>query len=107
VIRKETNGAASESLTASLIDNNFYHNLIKKNSDDKECQTARAPDLKKNPQTTTDPYLSLPLIKYNHKLCSEIYYVIWDVIFKTISLITPFVSSNSFYMTLKQLILSL
>jgi hypothetical protein len=36
----------------------------------------------KNTQTTTDTYLSLPLIKYRHKLCSEIYYVIWDVIYK-------------------------
>ena len=81
IIRKETNGAASESLTASLIDNNFYRNLIQKKLDDKECQTARAADLKK-PQTTTDTYLSLPLIKYIHKLCSEIYYVIWDVIYK-------------------------
>jgi hypothetical protein len=56
VIRKETNGAASESLTASLIDSNFYRNLIKRNSDDKECQTARTAGLKTHRRPLTRTY---------------------------------------------------
>ena len=60
VIRKETNGAASESLTDYLIDNNYYRNLIKKKKDDKECQNARVANLKndRGPLTRTCHYLA-------------------------------------------------
>ena len=57
VIRKETSGAASESLTASFIDNNFLSQFDKVLSDDMGCQTARAVNLKDHRRPLTRTYL--------------------------------------------------